>query len=216
MLVRQAQAIEAERDLGVGRRRGVLELGDHRLAAAGIAGDAVDGEGPVRRRQPGLDERPHQGDEAGRPAARIGDPARDPDHLALAAGHFREAIGPVRRGAVGGGGVDDAHAGAFDQGHGLARRLVRQAEDHRVGGVEQLAARLDVLAALGGDGHDLQVAPAGQPLADLDAGGPGLAIDEHLGHGSAPSADRITRHFCREAGETSRREARDNGDRRRP
>jgi hypothetical protein len=82
---------------------------------------------------------------------------------------------------VRGRGVDHLDAVALDQADGLARRIVRQAEDYGVSAVEQLTPRLDVLAALRVDRDELQIAPAGEPLADLEAGGAGLAIDEHLG-----------------------------------
>jgi len=47
----------------------------------------------------------------------------------------------------------------------LARGVVRQAEDHRVSAVEQLAPGLDILAARRVDRNKLQVAPARKPLA---------------------------------------------------
>ena len=92
---------------------------------------------------------------------------RGRDRGALAVRHLGKAIGPARRDPVRGRGVDHLDAVALDQRHRLARRVVGQAEDHSVGAVQQLAARLGVLAPRRVDRDDLQVAPAGQPLADL-------------------------------------------------
>ena len=194
----QAKAVEPVGNLGVVRRRRVLELGDHRLAAAGIAGDPVDAERLVGGQQAGLHQRPHQGDKAGRPAAGVGDPLAGLDPRALALRHLRQAVDPAGRGAVRGRGVDHADAIAFHQAHRLAGRGVGQAEDHRVGVVDQLAPGLRVLAAGLGDGDELQVAAAGQPLPNLQAGGAGLAIDEHLrGHESASNEKGKTKRALR-------------------
>ena len=72
-----------------------------------------------------------------------------------------------------------------DEADRLLRRIVRQAEDDGVGRVQQLGARGRVLALAGIDRDELQVAPALQPLADLQAGGAGFAVDEDFRtHGS--------------------------------
>ena len=102
----------------------------------------------------------------------------------MAIGHLGEAIDPVRIDAMRGRRVDDDGVGVGDELHGFLRCIVRQAEDDGVGVVHQFGARGGVLAALGRDGDDLQVAALLEPLADLEAGGAGFAVDEDFsGHG---------------------------------
>ncbi len=92
-----------------------------------------------------------------------------------------EAVGPAGGGAIGGRGVDHPRAGLLDQADGFARRVVGQAQDHRVGGVQQLGAGGRVLARGPGRWRSGEVVAAFQPLADLQAGGAGFAVDEDLG-----------------------------------
>ena len=191
MLVVQAQAVEAK---GAARawRGGVLELGDHRPATAGITRHGVDRHRPGGRQQTGRDERTNQRDEPRRVAPRVGDAAGSDDGFALALRHFRESVGPARGCPVGAGRIDDPHRLVFDQAGGLARRVVGQAQDDHVGDVEPVAARRQVLA------HDriyrdqFDVAPRREPLADTKAGRPRLAVDEDLrDHGRLSEASRI-------------------------
>ena len=65
-----------------------------------------------------------------------------------------------------------------DQRHALPRRIVGQAEDRDVGGVEELGARGRVLAALGRNRDDLDVVAAASRAPDLQAGGAVFAVDE--------------------------------------
>jgi hypothetical protein len=65
------------------------------------------------------------------------------------------------------------------QRHRLARGGVGQAQEGHVGGVEQPCALGGVLALVGVDLQQLDVAPAGQHLVDAQAGRALLAVDEH-------------------------------------
>jgi len=64
----------------------------------------------------------------------------------------------------------------------LARGVVVQAEDHEVGLRHQFALGGRVLAPRRVDAEHLHRGHLGQPFADLQAGGAGLAINENLGH----------------------------------
>ena len=68
MLVFQAQRVKLE----IGRAAGLIGL-DHRLSAAGIAGDRVDGDGEILGDEASVRQRAQQRDGAGGVAAGIGD-----------------------------------------------------------------------------------------------------------------------------------------------
>ena len=166
-------------------------VGDHGLAAAGIAGNAGIGDGKVVRHQAGGDERPEGGDQAERPAAGIGDETGLGDAPGLLAVHLGKAVDPARRDAMGGRGVDDAGMGVLDQRDAFPRRLVGQAEDGDVGGVERLLAGGQLLAALRGQRNQREVGPGAEAFPDFNAGGAGFAVDEDFrGHRSNPLAAR--------------------------
>ncbi|MDT4864815.1 hypothetical protein FQZ97_995880 [compost metagenome] len=57
-----------------------------------------------------------------------------------------------------------------------------QAEDHQVHARHQFALGSGVLALLRRDAHQFDLGHRDEPLADLQAGGAGLAVDEDLGH----------------------------------
>ena len=138
-----------------------------------------------------------EGEEAGGVAAGVGDTGGGGQRIAAAGGDFGETVGPARIGAVRGRGIDDARGGILDQRDGLARGIVGQAQDHRVGGVERVGAGVGILAGVVGERDQGDVAAAGEPLVDLDAGGAGGAVDEHFnGHVRASAALR-RRHRAR-------------------
>ena len=77
----------------------------------------------------------------------------------------------------------------------LARRIVRQAEDREVGGAQALRAGGRVLATDRIDLDQREVVAAGEPLADLEPGRAGLAVDVDarlhragVSHGAAEAA----------------------------
>jgi hypothetical protein len=73
VLVGQGQRI-GTRGLEAGRiAGGSLVIGNHRLAAAGVAGDGVGGDLRGGRQQPGFDQRAQGQDEGRGMAARVGD-----------------------------------------------------------------------------------------------------------------------------------------------
>ena len=148
MLVRKVEAIEAE---GVTCALGweSLELLDQAFAAAGVAGDGVDGDGHGGVHEPRCNQWRHQADEAGGIAAGVGDALRALDQHAVSVGHFGEAVDPVRINAVRGRGVDDDGVGVGDELHRFLRCIVGQAEDDGVGVIHKFGARGGILAALG-------------------------------------------------------------------
>ncbi len=136
VLVLEPERVEPEAILGVVLRSLVLEGRDHRLAAAGIAGNGVDRERIIGRDQFGFDKRPQKRDGAGRIAAGIADAGRLCDRLGLAGRHLREPIGPIGRDAVRARSVDDPCAVVLDESDGLARRVIGQAKDRNIRRVE--------------------------------------------------------------------------------
>jgi hypothetical protein len=82
---------------------------------------------------------------------------------------------------MGRGGVNDADLGIFHQSHRLARGVVRETQNHHIGGVQHFALGLDILSPARVDRDHLNVAPAGEPVANPEAGSAGFAVDEHLG-----------------------------------
>ncbi len=154
---------------------------DHAAPAAGIAADGVDRDRIIGRDDAGFDQRLDQGDAAGRIAAGIGDAPGAANGGLLPFRHLGEPIDPAGCHAVGGAGIDDLRtlgAHRVDHRHGLARRVVRQAEHHQVGRFQHLALGDRVLAALGRDRAQRDTGQPRQALADAEAGGAGFAVDE--------------------------------------
>ena len=77
-----------------------------------------------------------------------------------------------------GGGVTQA----VGQRHGFARSGVGQAEHHQVNVAHEGATGLGVLAAVVGQAAQGHCGQGEQALADAEAGGAGLAVDEHGCH----------------------------------
>ncbi len=184
----QVEPVKPKRALRVVGRGRVLEALDEGASATGVAGDGVHARWKVGGQNPRVDQGPKQGDGGGRVAAGVGDPLGRGDLLGLPLGHLREAIDPIGRNAVRGRCVDDPNLGALDHRHRLARRRVRQAEDHQVRGIEHIAPGLGILAPVLGQAHDLERRMTGQTVSDLQAGGAGRAVDEDSPcHGRAVS-----------------------------
>jgi hypothetical protein len=78
-----------------------------------------------------------------------------------------------------------------DHGHRLARRVVVQAQDDEIDLGHEFAFGRRVLAAIGRDAHHLDGGHALQPLANLQPGGAGFAVDENLGHGRSALSVRV-------------------------
>ena len=177
MLVLEAEAIEFE-----GRRGAVFETFDHGLAAARIAAHRIDGDGIVRRHQPGIHQRPQQRHRAGRIAARVRDFPRRPYLVGLIRREFRKAVGPVagdakRRRCVQHLGCGRSHA--VDQRNGLSRGVIRQAEDDEVHLLHQRPLGLRILALVLGNALEHDVVLQAKALANAEARRSGRAIDEH-------------------------------------
>ena len=176
--MRQVQAIDARHRLAIIGRGLVFEFRNHAFAAAGIAGDAVYGDGEIRWHQTGAHQWPYDGQKAGRPAAGIAHPLGGRDAVIAVHFQFRETIGPARRDTMSTGGVDHPHSGIVDQGDGLLRRLIGQTQDHQVGIVQRGFACRRILAVGIGQGDQRKFAAARQTLADFQPGGAGGAVDE--------------------------------------
>jgi hypothetical protein len=86
--------------------------------------------------------------------------------------------------------LDLAASGLFDvvdHGHGLACRVVVQAQHHQVHARNQFALGGRVLAQLGRNAHQLDLGHGLQAFADLQTRGAGFAINKDSGHVNAPA-----------------------------
>jgi hypothetical protein len=81
---------------------------------------------------------------------------------------------------VGGGRVEDHCFGIGDQRDGFPRRVVGQAEENGVCGVEPLFPRGFVFAFVIAEGEQLRAGYLPQPFFYLQAGGPGPSVDKNL------------------------------------
>ncbi len=72
--MRERQCIKPERLFRMVFGGRILKLRNHALAAAAITGDSVDREREIFRQKPGIHQRPHETNRAGRIATRITDP----------------------------------------------------------------------------------------------------------------------------------------------
>ena len=176
VLVREREAVDAG-CIEHGRAVRILIGCNHLLASAGIAREREARERVVRRHDARLHERGRNGDEARGVAAGVGDALRRCDRLTLTRAQLGEAVGPARCGAVGGGGVDDAHVGVLDKQYRLACTVVGQAEEHHVGGVDEAAALLGVVALVLVDAEQLEVAAVADAPGDLQSRGAALPVD---------------------------------------
>ena len=156
-------------------------VGNHPLAAARVARERITGERVVGGHEACLYEGRRGGDEARGVAARVGDALARGDGGALALRELGEAVGPVGGRAVRRGGVDDAGVGVLHETHGLAGRVVGQAEEHDVSGVDEALALVEVVALVLVDAQQLQVVARADAVEDLQAGRAALAIDVYLG-----------------------------------
>ena len=186
MLVGKAEAVALGRvQLAVGRTVGALVLGDHLLAAAGVARNAGAAERIVRRGQPQLHQRPRDADKAAGIAAGHRHAAGIFDLLLLAL-QLRETVVPRCIGAEGRGGVQHLDVGA-EKRHDLFGRRIRQAEEGEVGGVDDLRPLVHILASLRRDAQQLNVRPGGQTVGDAQARRARRTVDKDF-HAHAFSA----------------------------
>ena len=79
-----------------------------------------------------------------------------------------------------GRGVDDACVWIVNQGHRFTCRVVRQAQEGDVGGVDQALALGDILALLRINAQYLDIGTARQILVDLQARCAFLAVDKNF------------------------------------
>ena len=177
MLMGEAQAVALGRiQLAVSRTVGALVLGDHLLAAAGVSRNAGAAERIVRRGQPQLHQRPRDADKAAGIAAGDRHTIRIFDFLFLAL-QLREAVVPGRVGAEGRGGIQHLDVRA-EQRHDLFGGRIGQAEEGKVGRIDDLRPLVHILAALSRDAQQLDVRPGGQTVGNAQTGGAGRTVDK--------------------------------------
>ena len=179
VLVAKAQAVALGCiQLAVRRAVGAFVVRDHLFAAAGVAGDASAAEGVALRHQPQLQQRAGNADKAAGIAAGHCHAVRVLD-LCLLPFQLRKAVVPRGIGAEGGGGVQHLHVRA-QQGQHLFGGRIRQAEEGKVGRIDDLCPLLHILAPIGGDGQQLDLRAGCQTVGNAQAGGTGRAINKYL------------------------------------
>jgi len=182
--VRQGQRVQFE-----GRGLALFVRLDHRAPASRIAAHRGQHQWVVVGDQAGIDQRAQQRDCAGGVAAGIGHAIGRAYRFELALGQFGKAEHPAGGCAVRGRGVDDLDRAAglggdrVHHGRGFARGVVVQAEDDQIDARDQRALGLRVLAQRGIDARQFDPRQRLQALANLQAGGAGLSVDEYPGHG---------------------------------
>jgi len=147
----------------------------------------------VGRNEASFNERMHDQVKAAGVAARHGDFLRVLHFFALRCREFRQAVNPVRIGAVCGAGIQNARAliGWIKQRDRFLGCRIGQAQKYHVGRVDELGLDLGVLALGFGDGEDFDFAAALQALVDLQTRGAVAAVDKYLEcHGVSPAIDR--------------------------
>ena len=121
-----------------------------------------------------LHQRGHQRDKAGGIAARNSHAVGGAQSIPFAM-QLRQAIHPIRCGAVCGRSVQNTHIGA-QQGHNLPGCSIRQAQKAQIALVNHGGAGIDVLAVGFGNVQDLKFIPRGQTVRNAQAGGAGRTI----------------------------------------
>ena len=97
--------------------------------------------------------------------------------MTFLARQLREAVVPCGIGAEGGGGVQHLHVRA-QQRHDLFGSGIRQAEEGEVGRVDHLRALVLILAALCGNGKQLNLRALCQTVGNAQTGGAGRTVDK--------------------------------------
>ena len=149
------------------------------------------GEACVAGNDSGVDKGADEEHEPGRIAARIADPRRVANPLALMRVELGQPINPAVRDTVCGARIQHPHLVARDQADRLARRIVGQAEDHDVGLIEVPATHLRILARGLGNLDEGHVLARRQSIADLEPGRTRLPVDEYVRHCFEPCPARL-------------------------
>ncbi|MNT16024.1 hypothetical protein D3C72_1511090 [compost metagenome] len=157
-----------------------FELGNHRLAAAAVAGQRERRNRVVGWQHAGVHQRTHCQHEGAGVAARHRDALAGADLLTLAAHQLGQAVGPVVGGTERRAGVDHAGIGVGYQRHRLARGHVGQAQEGNVGGVQKACSLGRVLALVIGNAQQFHVGTTGKIVKQPETGGAFLTIDEHF------------------------------------
>ena len=161
---------------------GRLILGNHLLAAAGIAGQAVSGQGIVRGENAHLHQGIHQGDKARGMAAGIGHKLRGLNLLPMGLRKLREAVSPGGVCPVGSGSVNDPGAGILYHFGGFHGRSVRQAQEDIIRLLNGALPGSGILFHGLGKLNEGHIVPKTHPALDLETGGSGPSVNKNLRH----------------------------------
>ena len=119
-------------------------------------------------------------------AAGVGDALAGADLGALLRGQFGQTESPVRIDAMRCRSVDDAGIRVVDEGDRLLGCIVWQAQEGDVGFVDQPFALGEILAFVGVDLEQHDIAALGEIFVDLQAGRTFLAVDKNfVSHGES-------------------------------
>ena len=125
-----------------------------------------------------LHQRGHQRDKAGGIAARNSHAVGGAQSIPFAM-QLRQAIHPIRRGAVCGRSVQNTHIGA-QQGHNLPGCSIRQAQKAQIALVNHGGAGVYILAVGFGNVQDLKFISCGQAVRNAQAGCAGRTIHKNF------------------------------------
>ena len=159
---------------------------DQPAPAAGVSRDGMARQVRAVGQDSGIDERAGEENEPGRIAARIADPRRFSDPLALMRVELGQPVDPAACDPVRGARIEHPHVVARYEAHRLARRVIGKAEDHDVGLVEIPAAHLRILAQRLRNLDERDIPAPREPFADLKPGRARLPVDEYVRHRLEP------------------------------
>ena len=158
----------------------VFPLFNEGLAAAGVAGKGVDGQGGIGGQQPGVNQGAGQQDEPGGVAARIGDIFGAANGRPLPRMQFRQSVFPTGGDPMGGAGVNQPGSGIGNPPGRRCCGVIRQAKNGDLRFQEAGLPFLGIAPQFRGQGQQFQIRPPGQPLVDPQAGGSGMAVNKHF------------------------------------
>ena len=98
--------------------------------------------------------------------------------LLFAVPELRQAVHPAVGNPMGRAGVEDLGVACLEPLGGLGRRVVREAQDGDVGGLETLSPSLRVLALRLVDLEQLEIVAGDQPVTDAQARRARMTVDE--------------------------------------
>ena len=139
----------------------------------------MDGDGRIRRDQPGVQQGSQGQGDRRRITARIRNTPGLGDGLALALAELRQSVHPAVRDPVGRAGIEDLGIGRFEPAGGLLRSRVGEAQDRDLGRLEGPSPGAGILSVLLLDFEQLEIVATREPLADAQASRSRMAVDEN-------------------------------------